>query len=669
MKKLFFIVSLFVTLIVNAQNEVLFSLGDREKVTKDEFLQMFNKNATVSMENSAVEEYLNLYINYKLKLLQAYDLGMDKDSSTIAQVQDYRKSIVKPYINDTKVLDSLALEAYERLKILVRASHILISIPTNVAPEDTLQYYQKAQMIYKKALKGENFIALVDRYSEDPSATTTTGIANHGDLGYFSSMNMIYSFEQACYERIIMDAEDDTPQIKDSITFCRSNFGYHIIKLTSAVKAPFYTFNFAHIFVNAKKHEGQDIKQLIDNAYNQIATLGFDSVAPLYSDDAYSAQRGGVLSNQRANTVPAEYIDLYLKHTDGKTTQPFQTRFGWHIVKYITSVSLPDYNVLEQNIKARITKDDRGFLSAARFIAKSKDTYGYVIDSNALKQIANFLTDSVFFATWQMPEEIDEIKGKFLFSIGKQTFTCGDFIEYIFENQSNTTPTHLQTYVNKHFKSYSDNNVLDYAVENIGEMYPNVKESIEEFKRGVLIFDLTDKMIWTKSLSDSVEVEQYYEKHKSKYLYTERADAVVWLLNKDLDIKTIQKLIVKYRKKGKTNDEITDIITEKYGEKISYTWSRFEKGANNIVDKNIFNKGYTFATNNKKEFIKDTTSITNRNVIIELIEMMPISIKPLSACKGLVTSDYQEVLEKKWIEDLKEKYPVKINYELLNSIK
>ncbi|MBR1626575.1 MAG: peptidylprolyl isomerase [Bacteroidales bacterium] len=676
--KVFMILGLlcaFATVKTNAQkNEILFTIADKDTVTVSEFMQMYNRNSGTAGIVTDIDDYLDLYINYKLKLLQAREIGLDKDSSTIKQVEEYKKNILKPYINDPKIMDSLVRQAYDRLHTLIRVSQILISVPDNVAPGDTMQYYQKARSVYKKALNGENFTELVDKYSDDASANPPKGVANHGDMGYFTSMLMIYPFEDACYSYIESKNSDD---LGDSIVFCRTQFGYHIIKLVSVKKVDFMTMSFSHIFISTQKHSEQEAKDLIDNAYGQIAVLGFDSVAKAFSEDKFSANNGGRMYNQHPSVVPAEYIDLYMNLSDGKITQPFQTRFGWHIVRFNSSAEIPHFDMIRSEIYDRISKDERVSMGVKKFIADSKEFYGFSVDTNALKRLAGFISDSVFSATWVMPDaedrDVKPLKKDVLFSVGKDSFYSWNFLEYIFENQTKTSPIHLQSYINTKFEEYSGTCVIDYASSHIYEQYPQLEEAVKEFENGVLIFDLTDRMVWNKSVSDSIAVRQYYEDNKSKYLYTERADAVIWTINKSLNISGLKKKILGYKKRKKSNDEIKDILNRKYSkdgkEKFAYIWGRFEYGTNRNIDKNVFADIDNIKKQNYPYGIIDTSSVTNRNLLIVVNEIMPVGIKPFESCKGLVTSDYQEVLEKSWIDDLKKQYPVVINFDLLNTLK
>ncbi len=236
MKKVFVLFALFVlslnfNLFAQSDDNVILEIAG-EKISKSEFLKMYNKNNYIpsKIDKEDLDAYLELFINYRLKLLQAKELGLDTVPSYLEEVDKYRQQLIVPYLNDAQVTQSLIEEAYERTKLFVRASHILISLPENANPTDTLNAYKKAMSIREKAMKGEDFNELAKQYSDDPSAKDKKEQnykGNGGDLGYFTSMVMIYPFENACYS---MEVGEISNPIK-------TRFGYHIIKLTDKIPA------------------------------------------------------------------------------------------------------------------------------------------------------------------------------------------------------------------------------------------------------------------------------------------------------------------------------------------------------------------------------------------------------------------------------------------------
>lgn len=647
---------------------------DGEKISKAEFLNMYQKNSASNqskIDRNDLREYLDLFINYKLKLKEAKKLGLDTTKTFLEETNKYRQQLAEPYINDRTITDELIQEAYDREKEFVRASHVLITVPNNATPNDTLIAYKKAMMIRDKAIKGEDFSKLAIEYSDDPSAKgkqssdgKTTSRGNGGDLGFFSSMTMIYPFENACYN---MKKGDISMPI-------RTNFGYHIIKLTDRINAPFYSFDIKHIWINNENHSEQECKSLIDEAYSKINTLGFDSVAKAYSDDKYSANNSGWLKNQRPHQVPAEYISMLVNMKEKDLSKPFQTRFGWHIIKAINFYYLPSLENQKIEIENRISKDMRSYKTIESFAEKSKKEYGFKEDKTKLEPIIKVVTDSIFSGTWQKPKNFNGTKE--LFRIGDESFTQNDFIEELYTSQRKQTPEYLPTFLDKFYNSLVLGKVVEYANNKLEDKYPELKANIDEFRNGVLIFAITDKMVWTKSLIDSVGLESFYNKNKENYMWQKRADATVWSIDSTMDLKKVFKIIAKCNKKGLTNDQTKDKLIKKFNvtkdnerKTFNYIWRKFEKGDNKNVDNVIFNNNDIVLNDNSKNIIEIDKNKSFRNYIVVFNQFIAPQIKTLDECKGIATSDYQNYLESQWIKDLRAKYPYNVDYNVFDSIR
>ncbi|MBQ9253330.1 MAG: peptidylprolyl isomerase [Bacteroidales bacterium] len=653
------------------KDSIVLEIGN-EKISKTEFLNMYNKNNTYSQakDKQDLDSYLNLYINYKLKLLQAHELGLDTTSTYYSEVNDYRKQIVEPYINDRTITDSLVQEAYDRMSEFLRASHILINIPANATPKDTLAAYGKALMIRDRLLKGESFEDLAKEYSDDPSVKDIPAeenrparVGNGGDLGYFTSMQMIYPFENACYS--MKKGEISLP--------IRTSFGYHIVKLVDRIPADFSTCDLKHVLITTDNRTEEEAERIINEARSYVVPWGIDSVAKIYSDDKFSAQNAGWLMRQKCNTIPPEFILAMKNMKDGELSQPFKTRFGWHIFRLVKRYPIKSLEEERKNIEQRISKDQRAYRSIESFISKAKQEYGFKEYRNNILELSNVVTDSVFSGTWQIPEDF---KGeKIIFSIGDSSYTQMDLVQELYTAQRKQTPTYLPDFIEGFAKDFEDNKSFEYADARLEDKHPDFRENMQSFREGILIFAITDKEVWNKSLVDTLGLQMYYDNHKAEYIWKERADVTNWTIDKSLKIKKIESLIKKYTKKGLTNDEILAQLLKKFSIKktpsryISYTWGKYEKVANKNVDKLIWNTPLSNDLNAKDVIITDTNLLTNKNTIMVLKQFIAPQQKTLDECKGVVTSQYQEYLEKKWIEELRSKYYYKVNYDVLNSIK
>ncbi|MDR0971906.1 MAG: peptidylprolyl isomerase [Bacteroidales bacterium] len=630
-------------------SDILLEVG-KEKISKETFLEMFqrnNPNKGKKITPKEVDDYLELFINFKLKLIEAKEMGLDTLPSYIEEVSSYRKQLVEPYLNDKEVTEELINEAYQRSKEILRASHILITIPSNATPEDTLEDYKKAMDIRKKLLKGEDFSKLALAYSEDPSAKK-----NKGDLGYFTSFSMIYPFETACYALKV--GEVSMP--------IRSQMGYHIIKLTDRKPTPFYTCSFAHIWIKSEGKTNEEAKAIIDSVYNKLQeNVSFDSLAKQYSEDTYSSARGGVLTNQKVYSIPAEYTDMLISTPKNEYSKPFQSRYGWHIIKPISFTELPSLEKQRPTIEQRISKDARSYKTIEHFVQRSKEEYNFKENLSALDSVIKILNDSIFEGNWVEPK--DFLGKEILFTIGNYSFSQKAFADILEKQQRKTNPQFLPSYVSNLYERIVNEKIIEYADSHLEEKYPDLKITVDEFRDGILIFSITDKLVWNRSVTDSLGLEDFYKKNANKYMWKERVDATLWVFDKKIDYKKAKKIIEKQTKKKKTDQQIKDILAEKFKidkDTINYFNSQnalFEKSDNKIIDNIEWKEGVSQVIDND-----------NKGYIVVIHKVLSPTNKTLDEAKGIVISDYQEYLEKLWIENLRSKYPYKVNEEVLKSI-
>ena len=227
--------------------KTLITIGDKE-ISAKEFMDTYEKNNvnTDVIDKKNVDEYLKLYIDFKLKVAEAEYLKMDTVASFQKELAKYRQQLAKPYFSNDDITDELVKEAYDRMQYDMNAAHILFRCDVNAVPADTLAVYNKAMEVRERILKGEDFGAMAVEFSEDPSARDMEEIpgvrrayvGNKGELGYFSAFDMVYPFESGVY---------DTEVGSVSMPI-RSSFGYHIIKVNSKTPA-LGLIRAAHIFI------------------------------------------------------------------------------------------------------------------------------------------------------------------------------------------------------------------------------------------------------------------------------------------------------------------------------------------------------------------------------------------------------------------------------------
>jgi peptidyl-prolyl cis-trans isomerase SurA len=356
---------------VNAQEKdpVLLNVGGKE-VKLSEFNAIFNKNKNnEKITESSINEYLDLYIKFKLKVREAEALGYDTLPKFINELKGYRKQLAEPYLTDKDVTESLIKEAYERMTQDVKASHILIKLEEDPLPADTLAAYNKAIKIRNRIIAGEDFGKVAKETSEDPSAQK-----NNGNLGYFSAMHMVYPFESAAYNTKV-----------GAISMpARTKFGYHIIKVLDKRPAR-GTVKVAHIMVRADKNESSEDsaakKQKIDEIYEKLTkdNQDFSALAKQFSDDKGSAQRGGELPEFNTGKMVEEFENTaFSLKNDGDISTPIKTDYGWHIIKRLSLKTLDSYDEMYSSLKGKVARDSRSNRSKVALLSKIKSENNFV---------------------------------------------------------------------------------------------------------------------------------------------------------------------------------------------------------------------------------------------------------------------------------------------------
>ncbi|HPB03013.1 MAG TPA: peptidylprolyl isomerase [Bacteroidales bacterium] len=638
-----------------AQNDPVLLTIENEKVTKSEFLAVYNKNNVkeepLNAEN--VKEYLELFINYKLKVKEAESLKLDTSKSFINELAGYRRQLAQPYLSNREVTDQLLLEAYDRLKWDIRASHILIKVSPNASPADTLKAYNRIMDIRKKLVAGGKFDEIARKYSEDESAKDRPGRegqsmmkGNGGDLGYFSVLNLYYEFETAAYNL-------KTGEISNPV---RTPVGYHLI-LVNDRKPALGKVQAGHILIKDVPGKEDSIKARIDEAYKQILDgVDFETVVKNYSDDKGTVAKGGILPWFGSfRMVPPFVLPLY-DMKPGEISKPVQTIYGWHIIKLVDKKPIGTYDESKSTLKTQISRDKRAFIARDKLVDKLKSEYKFKADEKVLKELVPLINDSIYMASWHVPAAPSLSKP--VCTIAENPYLLGDFADYLMHKQSQIKEgDDIFTFVKTIFNQYSEEMIIEHENTKLEEKYPEFKALMKEYRDGILLFDLMDKNVWSKAVKDTSGLKKFYETINQNYQYGPRAEAVIYTCKGETELKALQKLLKKAPKKGYTPETISTILNKDSIPAITYQIVKVEKGVNPLVDQTPW-------VNNQNSVIRQNNEIKLVS-ILNLLEPQP---KPLQEVKGLVTAEYQNYLEQQWVSELRNKYTWKVDEKVLDSI-
>lgn len=627
-----------------------------EEITKSEFLNVYQKNNVNGevLDRKSLEDYMELYINFRLKVKEAESLGMDTMKSFIDELAGYRKQLAQPYLIDETMNKALLKEAYDRKKEDIRASHILIKVDRNASPEDTLKAYKEIMAIRKRALKGEDFGKLAVEHSDDLSAQDKEMDGkkikgNRGDLGYFTVFDMVYPFETGAYNTKV--GEISMP--------VRTDFGYHLIKVTDR-KPALGRVQVAHILIrpqaDATAADSAEIEKKIHSVYQRILDgEDFANLAKEASDDKTTASKGGVLPWFGANRMIPEFIKEVSKLSKpGDMTKPFSSSFGWHIVKLIDKKEIGSYDDNLNDLKQNLTRSDRAKKSEDALLTRIKNEYKYTQNPKALAEVAKTVTDTIFSGKWKAGDA--KKLNKTMFTIGRRSYSQAEFGQWLEKNQHPQAKENLNAYISRMYNNFENQKLLEYEDSQLEQKYPEFKTLMKEYRDGILLFELTEDKIWSKASKDTVGLAEFYNANKQNYMWGERVDASIYNI-KSTDKKIVDQ-VKTLVKQNLTDNEILEMINNDSTTLISIDRRKFEKGDNDQVDAVKWQKGT----------IGESTA-DGKTIIVRVNEVVSPEPKKLNEARGLVTANYQDYLEQQWIKELRAKYPFKVNQEVLSSIK
>lgn len=629
------------------KDEVLMTIHD-QKVTVGEFERIYNKNnSNPSIEQQSVDEYLDLFINFKLKVIEAEQRGMDTTQAFLREFNGYRKQLAKPYLSDKAEVEALVQEAFKRAQYDIHASHILLRLDEFAAPEDTIKAYEKAILIRKRIINGEDFETVARATSDDASVKT-----NGGDLGWFTAFRMIYPFESAAYNT-------EPGSISMPV---RTRFGYHIIKVLEKRPAQ-GEVRVAHIMVltpeTMSDDERKKAKEKIEQYYDSLkAGADFSQLAMKYSEDRGSASRGGELQWFGTGRMVPEFekTAFSLKKT-GDFSEPIQTAFGWHIIKLLEKRGADDFERMKPEMENMVSKSDRNIYSRKAMIDRIKKQNDFTETPGNIDVFYSLVDSSIFSKQWVLPEHA--YGDRVLFTIGGSEYTRNDFADYLAANQGGRA-IDTRVYVNNRYNEFKDKSILEFEENQLPLKYPEFSYLVQEYHDGILLFDLTDQMVWSKAVKDSAGLEKFYEEHKNNYMWDERLDATIYSCKDEKVADKARNLLIKKNRKKISPEQVVETMIKTFKDSTCMQAESgiYEKGANDLIDQMDWN-------NNISENIKND----DRIIIIVKNKLVKPEPRKLDEARGLVTADYQTYLEKLWIEELRGKYNIEVNRELLSKIK
>ena len=619
-----------------SNDDVLFSVGD-EPILAQEFIRVYNKNLEIVQDESQkdIDAYLNLFVNYKLKLQEAKSLGLDKKPSYLKELKGYQKLLSKKYLTESNVTEALIKEAYDRMSYEIKAQHILVRIEEY--EKDTTAYYKK-------------ILNFKERFFKQGFESVKTSVHNGNtvfveDLGYFSSFKMVYDFESAAYNTGVGEISDPF----------RTQYGYHVVKVLDKRKSQ-GEVTVGHIMISLNENDSLAKAEVRINELYKMLQQGqkFESLAQQFSEDKSSAKMGGKLKSFKTGQLASAEFEkvAFSLQNNGDISIPFKTSYGWHIVKLYNKTPLASYEQLKSDLEQQVKRDSRSKLISSAMSKKLRQNYKVPEAAVVLPNFLEFFDEEFFKNTWTLSESFEGSK-QFIV-IGNKQLVYSDFYNYLNNSKRGLKVRQSVTdFVTTQYENFVNSEVLKYHEENLEFVNVDFANILNEYREGLLLFDLMEDKVWNAVKSDTAALHAFYESNKKDYLNPEKVKAILVTSPKKEFIKKAKKLLIE----NKTVEEIKQQINTS-DQNILVTTGMLSKNTNIIPEDFLMKIG-----------LSDIYKWNKAYHIVMVTEVLPESIKTFEDAKGLVISDYQIIYEKNWMEVLSKKYKVSVNKEVLKRTK
>lgn len=569
-----------------AQEDPVLMTINGEPVMLSEFMYIYEKNnQESSLEKKTMEEYLELFINFKLKVTEAISQGVDTTEAFRKELNGYRAQATPKYMQDNAAIDSLVNLSYNRMAHPRRASHIAVQCPMDATPEAEAAAEAKINELRERVTVGlpkevkkgrkkvivqevEDFAAVAAAYSEDPAVAQ-----NNGALGWIPAFRYVYPFEEAVY---------NTPVGEVSYVF-RSPFGFHIAKVEE--ERDYEEVHASHIMKMTPA--GDDARmakaiQTMDSIYALATAEGADfaALAEEHSEDKGSAIRGGDLGWFGRGAMVQPFEDITFGLQEGAISKPFQTRFGVHISMLHGKRGIQPLDSIRSQVLRQVQRDQRMQIANQRFIEKARQEYN-------------------------LPAEM------------------------------------------------SDADVKAYVDAHLEEKYPELRNLVREYHDGILLFDVSLREVWDKANQDTEGLAAYFQANKKNYTWDEpRYKGYVIYAKNEVAAKAAKQII-----KNANPDSVMNILNARVNvDSVQYV----------KVEHGLWKVGKHAAVDKYGFKVKDATYTPSEEFpIVEAVGKVIKRPQTYEDERGKVTTDYQDYLEKQWIERLRAKYPVVVNKEVL----
>lgn len=631
------------------QDAVLFTVADTP-VPVSEFDYIYSKTNGKNADYSrkSLEEYLDLYVKFKLKVKKARDLQLDTIPALQQELEGYRRQLADAYLIDRAVTDKLTQEAYERIQQDVDISHLLVTVAADATPADTAAAYAKIMLAKSRIEKGEDFSDVAKEVSEDQSAAT-----NGGRIGYVTALfpKGLYHLETAAYNA----------PLNTTVGPIRTEAGYHLLVVHQRRPAR-GEMEAAHILLRTKDKDPTAVKVRIDSIYLALEQgADFGDLAKRFSEDQQSAPNNGNIGFFGINRYEASFENAaFALAKDGDYSRPVQSRVGWHIIKRISNKGIQPFEVEKARLEAKVSQDPRFEVAKAALLDKIKQENDFREQRAVLDQFAAVQNDTFLTFRWKAPEPPSPAV---LFTLnGDYEVSLGDFTNWL--NRASRKRLRLgangdvQAAIYELYNDFVQEKLLEFEEQQLEHRYPEFKALMREYREGILLFEATKMLVWDKASQDTLGLRKFYDSIKGKYRWGQRARTSVYRISE-----TYRNRLPEIRAFAATNsaEEVKSKFNTEEEIVVNIEEMMIEKNRN--VPPELVSANWEVGVMSQNETTRSGTI-----KFYKFEEILPPSTKSLQDARGYVIADYQDYLEEQWVAELEKEYPVKINRKVFEML-
>ena len=627
---------------VSGQEKILFSVED-ESVALNEFLYIYEKTNRdkADFSNASVQEYLDLYQKFKLKVYKAREMRLDTIKALQVELAGYRKQLAASYLSDREVLETLAKEAFDRMQEDVSFSHILFRLPPNASSKDSTGVYEKAMAALDRLRDGEDFSALALELSDDETVKENQGKVGHVTAmlpdGFYELETTLYTLPLKRYSRPVL-----------------SRLGYHVV--TRHNKRPARgEIEVAHILI--RNERGRNGKPLIDSIQGLLLKgADFAELAMLHSEDKLTASKGGYLGFFGINKYESIFENTAFRlKNDGAVSVPIKTSIGWHIVKRLSVKPTQTYDQIKRSLETKIKNDGRFAIAEDAMLDNIKEENNFELKAWDQDLFLSQIGEQFLTYQWKSPAELTQ---ETIFTLGGRDTDTRDFSNFLVKNTASRLRVNRMLDKKKALQvllsEFINQKLLEFEESQLESKYPEFKALMREYSEGILLFEATKMKVWDKASQDTIGLRNFYQRNKQRYKWPERA-AVETITIHTTDRKVLEKVQKQMLKKS------GDRLLKKFNRKSELITIESES-----LEREELSGDLSWKKNDSATAIFDEAM--GAYTIQRVAKLVQPQIKSLDEARGYVIADYQDFLEKEWVDGLRSEYRITLHQDVLDSI-